>query len=156
MHERVILALVETDLQLICNLRKYVEGSGGAKLVLARHSEEAILYLRGIGVYENRGIYPFPHLLVLDTWNPEADDLKLLDWLRGQARFKAVPVVLLASKHSGDSLFWALDDYCFIVDRDDPRQWIRILTNWPGLKSRPVNQMTWTSLDPPNREGLFG
>jgi hypothetical protein len=113
-----ILAVVQCDLQLLWRLQHVIEDSLHSSLNVTRSSQEAILYLRGVGIYGDRGKYRFPHLLVLDSENPDAEDLNLLSWVREQPHLRTLPVGLLCSgpAHPMHILF-ALDPCSFIVDR---------------------------------------
>ena len=63
-----ILAIVQHDLQLIFLLRRCLENHGYPSFSVARNRDEAILYLRGVGIYGNRFKYPLPAALIL--YNP--------------------------------------------------------------------------------------
>ena len=113
-----ILAVVQSDLQLICSLRTFLEASGYPSVTVARNSQEAILYLRGVGIYSDRSRYPLPSLLVLDSLNPDGSDLEVLGWIREHSGFSTIPVLILcAEKHSPLHVTCMLDSASFIVDR---------------------------------------
>src|SRR5688572_33446614 len=110
MISRHILAAVQSDLQLICSLRRVLEENGFPSLTVARNSQEAILYLRGIGIYQNRVRYPVPSVVILDSLNPDGVDLEVLAWLRERTAFMAVPVIFLcAESHAARHVACALD-----------------------------------------------
>src|SRR5688572_32387508 len=98
MISRHILAAVQSDLQLICALRRVLEENGFSSLTVARNSQEAILYLRGIGIYQNRIRYPLPAVVILDSQNPEGVDLEVLAWMRERTAFDALPVIFLCAE----------------------------------------------------------
>ena len=113
-----ILAVVQSDLQLICSLRGFLENNGYPSVTVARNSQESILYLRGVGIYADRFRYPLPSLLILDSLNPDGGDLEVLGWVRGKSSFVHLPVVILcAEKHSPAHVTCMLDPDSFIVDR---------------------------------------
>ena len=113
-----ILAVVQSDLQLISSLRRFLEVNGFPSLTVARNSEEAILYLRGVGIYQDRFRYPLPSIVILDSLNPEGADLEVLGWLREHPRYAELPVIILcAERHSPVHVACMLDPGCFIVDR---------------------------------------
>lgn len=121
-----ILAVVEQDLRLIQRLQD-LAADYGLTLHLTRSAHEAILYLRGIGIYSNRIRYPLPGLVLLDTENGEASDLELLSWIRENEQFRPLPVGLLASEPPHKlHVTCAIDPECFIVERDS-------LWELPGL-----------------------
>lgn len=113
-----ILAVVQSDLQLIGSLRRCLEVNGFPSLTVARNSQEAILYLRGVGIYEDRFRYPLPAVLILDSLNPGGGDLEVLGWVRENPRYRELPVVILcAERHSAVHVACMLDSGCYIVDR---------------------------------------
>lgn len=120
MGARHILAVVQSDLQLICLLRGVLEANGFRTVSIARNSQEAILYLRGVGIYQDRLRYPLPSTVILDSQNPDIIDLEVLAFMRERSWLKSIPLVLLcAEKHGGAHAACALDAACFIVDRGD-------------------------------------
>ena len=117
MEKRVIFAVVPSDLHLIGRLRRRVEECSGI-LKIARSSQEAILYLRGIGVYQDREHYPLPSVLLLDSQSPDAADLEVMGWIREQTEHQNLPVIWLCTEAQEDRRsFCALDSACSLVDR---------------------------------------
>jgi hypothetical protein len=111
-----ILAVIEQDLRLIWRLQELC-GDYGLKLNIGRSAEEAILYLRGIGIYANRLEYPLPGLILLDTENASAD-LSMLAWLRENPRFSELPVGLLCQEPPHKvRVACAIDPNSFVIDR---------------------------------------
>ena len=119
MDGKKILAVIQSDLQLIRALRSKLEEQGLPFLNIARNSQEAILYLRGVGIYNNRERYPLPTALVLDCQNPDGCDLEVLSWVREQSEFRELPVFLLCPEHHERHITCALDRVCFLIDRDN-------------------------------------
>ena len=150
MVSRHILAVVQSDLQLICLLRRVLEENGFSSLTIARNSEEAILYLRGVGIYQDRSRYPVPAVVILDSHNPEGVDLEVLAWLREKTAFNALPVIFLCSEaHTMVHVGCALDPASFIVDRDnfaDLIDSLRTLLVIPSLPHGFVNGLSPDSL----------
>jgi DNA-binding response OmpR family regulator len=113
-----ILAIVQHDLQLIFLLRRCLENHGYPSFSVARNRDEAILYLRGVGIYGNRFKYPLPAALILDAANKDPSDLEVLAWVREHSRSVELPVVYLCSeKHSSEHVSCMLDGSSFLVDR---------------------------------------
>ena len=135
-----ILAVVQSDLQLICSLRRVLEENGFPSLTIARNSQEAILYLRGVGIYQNRVRYPVPSLVILDSQNPEGVDLDVLSWVREENAFSAIPIVFLCTEsHSAEHMACALDPESYIVERGNFRDLIYTLRNLLGMQAFPLN-----------------
>lgn len=57
----------------------------------------AIAYLKGEGEYEDRQRHPLPTLALLDIKMPRYTGLEVLEWIRSQSRFTALPVIIFTS-----------------------------------------------------------
>jgi CheY-like chemotaxis protein len=134
MDGQKILAVIQADLQLIRSLRTELESHGFFTLNIARNSQEAILYLRGIGIYNNRIRYPLPTSLILDCQNSDNSDLDVLSWIREQPAFRELPVYLLCPEHHHSHVSCALDPYAFIIDRDRLSELVDALHNAEAME----------------------
>lgn len=59
--------------------------------------EMAIDYLCGAGEYTDRERFPLPSLMLLDLKMPRKTGFDVLDWTRGQEKFKCLPVIILTA-----------------------------------------------------------
>jgi DNA-binding response OmpR family regulator len=66
-------------------------------LHFVQDGQEVIDYLRGEGVFAERAAYPLPQMLLLDLKMPRLDGFDVLGWLRQQASFKSLPVIIFSS-----------------------------------------------------------
>jgi CheY-like chemotaxis protein len=64
---------------------------------IVRDGEAAIEYLSGQGPYADRVQHPLPVLILLDLKLPKLDGFEVLQWIRGQAGLRRIPVVVLTS-----------------------------------------------------------
>lgn len=71
--------------------------SGCAQLQTVTNGPQALEYLQGKGRYADRSRYPLPELILLDLKLPLLSGLAVLQWLRSQPQFQAVPVVVFSS-----------------------------------------------------------
>ena len=127
MEKPCMLAVIQSDLPLICQLRTVWEDTGRGKLRVARNAQEAVLYMRGVGIYSNREVFPLPDLMVLDSSNANGSDLEVLGWLRETAEFEHLPVAMLCpERHRGSEALCALDRHCFLVDRLEMDELMRV------------------------------
>ena len=62
--------------------------------------DEAIHYFRGVGAYADRLRHPIPALVLLDLHLPKRSGLEVLAWIRGEAEFSGIPVVILTGAAS--------------------------------------------------------
>jgi CheY-like chemotaxis protein len=58
---------------------------------------EAIAYLNGEGIYADRGLYPFPEVLILDLKMPRMGGLELLTWIRENPEYRVIPTIIMTS-----------------------------------------------------------
>src|SRR6187455_1809042 len=64
-------------------------------LRVARYGNEAILYLKGVGIYGDRIHYPLPNLIIIDLAIPDGSGMAVLGWVRRQSEFNKIPVIIL-------------------------------------------------------------
>jgi CheY-like chemotaxis protein len=64
-------------------------------LRVARYGNEAILYLKGVGIYGDRTHYPLPSLIIIDLAIPDGSGMAVLGWIRRQPQFNEIPVIIL-------------------------------------------------------------
>ena len=57
---------------------------------------QAIQYLGGEGLYADRQKFPLPDVMLLDLRMPDMDGYDVLRWVRQDARFKSLPVVVFS------------------------------------------------------------
>src|SRR5688572_28477457 len=62
-------------------------------LKIARYGNEAVLYLKGVGIYGDRATYPLPQVVLLDLDMPDGSALAVLGWIRQQTELAGVAVL---------------------------------------------------------------
>ena len=99
-----ILLVVEDDPNDVMFIRRGLAKLGiGEHVRYARDGGEALAYLGGEGVYQDRALHPSPSLMVLDLKVPKNPGLEVLAWVRNDPRLKDLPVVVFtSSKEEGD------------------------------------------------------
>lgn len=68
-------------------------------LQIAKNGLEAIDYLAGAGSFGNRAKFPLPRLILLDLNLPVRSGFEVLEWLRQQPQFRALPVVVFTASN---------------------------------------------------------
>ena len=66
-------------------------------LHFVRDGQEVMSYLRGSGIYADRTAYPVPQLLLLDLNMPRVDGFHVLEWIREQAEYNHMQIVIFSS-----------------------------------------------------------
>ncbi|MBD2196771.1 MULTISPECIES: response regulator [Calothrix] len=89
---------IEDDAAYILLVRRALQRSKLGKLPNLRvftTSEEAIRYLSGQPPYQDRLAHPLPSLLLTDLRLPGKSGLYLVNWVKKQAEFEQMPIVML-------------------------------------------------------------
>ena len=81
----------------------------GVQVVFASDGTEAIDYLSGTGVYNDRERYPLPSLVLLDLKMPRQNGFEVLSWVRSQPTLKRLPIVIFTSSKHGEDMGRAYD-----------------------------------------------
>jgi DNA-binding response OmpR family regulator len=64
---------------------------------------EAVKYIRGEGVYQDRSENPLPGVILIDMKMPRKNGLEVLEWLRHNDESAATPVIVLSgSQEAGE------------------------------------------------------
>ena len=90
-------------------------------LRVARYGNEAILYLKGVGIYSDRKAYPLPDLILIDLTVPDGSGMAVLGWIRRQPEFNLLPVIVLIDPAQDRFLQSAFDKgaNAYYVKRDN-------------------------------------
>jgi len=73
-------------------------------LQFARDGAEAIAYLSGEGVYQDRVQYPLPTVMLLDLNMPRKNGFEVLAWLRQQPALKRLHVYVLSASSQDEDI----------------------------------------------------
>src|SRR6185312_3830761 len=98
MTEHPTVLLAEDDENDVLLFQTAFEKAGVSKLlVCVPDGEDAINYLKGVGIYSNRIQYPLPCLLITDLKMARRTGFDLLAWVRTQTQFSDLPAIVLSS-----------------------------------------------------------
>jgi CheY-like chemotaxis protein len=104
-------------------------------LKVVTNGEAAIDYLAGTRQYADRECHPLPDLLFLDINLPKLSGLAVLEWLRSQSDFRALPVIMLTNSNERNDLerAYQLDVASYLLknaDASEFRQGIRVILKY--------------------------
>lgn len=92
--ENAVVFVVENSAEYMYQLEQaFRKAALPVDLKIARYGNEAILYLKGVGIYGNRAIYPLPKVILLDLDLPDGSSLAALGWIRQKADLRGVSVL---------------------------------------------------------------
>ena len=98
-YEPLIL-VVEDDADDRAFIQRALKRSGVAsRIAQVNDGEEATTYLRGFGIYEDRGLHPLPRLIITDLKMPRMGGVELLAWMGARPEFRLIPTIVLTSSN---------------------------------------------------------
>jgi CheY-like chemotaxis protein len=74
------------------------------KLHNVEDGEQAIAYLSGLGIYDERRRFPLPSLILLDLKMPRATGFEVLKWIRKHPELGNIPVIILSGSELQDDI----------------------------------------------------
>ena len=110
MREKTTILLVddsETDLLLM--RRAFKQANADARLQEVNNGEEAIAYLKGERVYDDREQYPFPTVVLLDLNMPMKNGFEVLAWVRAQPILRRLSIIVLTTSERVEDVERAFD-----------------------------------------------
>ncbi|HLF59345.1 MAG TPA: response regulator [Alphaproteobacteria bacterium] len=97
MKNKAVLLVEDNPDDEALTLRALKKNNIKNEVVVARDGSEALDYLFGAGAYAGRDVTDLPSVVLLDLKLPKVNGLEVLKCIRGDARTKLVPVVILTS-----------------------------------------------------------
>ena len=97
--------LVEDNLDDVLLTRRAFRKAGIASaLQVAGDGDEAVAYIAGEGAFADRQAHPLPSLVLLDWKLPRRSGREVLQWVRAQECFTALPVVVLTTSREQEDI----------------------------------------------------
>jgi CheY-like chemotaxis protein len=103
-EDKVILLVEDNADDEALTRRAFKKNNVMNRLVVARDGVEALDYLFGTGAHAGRDLGVMPTVILLDLKLPKIDGLEVLRRLRGDARTRVIPVVVLTSSKEEQDL----------------------------------------------------
>jgi CheY-like chemotaxis protein len=91
-------------------------------LSVVSDGDAAIDYLTGVSEYGDRRRHPVPDLIFLDIKLPRCNGHEVLAWIRGQAAFRNLPVIMLTGSDEPADIerAYALGVTSYLMKNADP------------------------------------
>ena len=107
---RHTVLLVEDDSNdVLLFQRAFGRTNVNALLNVCQDGEEALHYLSGEGLWNDRERFPLPVLILLDLKLPRKSGLEVLAWIRAQKSLSRIPVVVFTSSRERKDVNEAYD-----------------------------------------------
>jgi DNA-binding response OmpR family regulator len=100
--KRVVLYADNDDVDSMICERAFKPHEQHIELRTVADGRAVLNWLEGTGPYSNRAFFPRPAVLVLDSQLGDMSGLEVLQWVRGQDRFKEMPVVVYTGSTPAD------------------------------------------------------
>ena len=95
--ESTVLLVEDNATDVLLIRRAFDKARLGNPLQVLGDGDAAVEYLSGSAPYADREQFPLPILILLDLKLPRRSGFEVLEWLRGQASLRRIPVVMLTS-----------------------------------------------------------
>lgn len=94
---QTVLLVDDSENDVFLMRRAFKKAEFNVLLQEARNGEEAIAYLAGEGIYNNRAEYPLPALVLMDLNMPMKSGFDVLEWVRSQPALKRLGIVIMTA-----------------------------------------------------------
>jgi CheY-like chemotaxis protein len=95
MRYETILLVEDSDDDVLLLKRLFAQANILNEVQVVSNVDDAVCYLKGEGVYQDRGKYPFPILVFLDLHLGGRSGFEVLEWIRTHGGPKPLGVVML-------------------------------------------------------------
>lgn len=104
MNSGTILLVEDSDDDVALTMRAFRRANIGNPIHVVHNGEEALEYLEGRGVHQDREDASLPCLILLDLQLPKLGGLEVLERIRATPRTELIPVVILTSSREEQDL----------------------------------------------------
>jgi len=94
---QVVLSVDDNDVDGALLERAFKRTSVPARLFRVSEGPQAMAYLSGDGIYQDRDHYPLPDLVLLDLGMPKMSGMDVLKWIRDQPAVNRTKVLIFTS-----------------------------------------------------------
>jgi len=150
------ILLVEDEDHDVLFMQLAMEEAGATNpLLVVRDGREALAYLNAEDKFANRTDFPLPDLVLLDLRLPRVPGLQVLKWIREQAGFMKLPVIICSSsaQDSDVDTAYRLGANGYLVKPShmaDRVALVRLIKKyWLDMDRPPPNCKEWISANVP-------
>jgi CheY-like chemotaxis protein len=101
---QVVLSVDDNDVDGALLERAFKRTSIPAQLYRVSEGPQAMAYLAGNGIYQDRQAYPLPDLVLLDLVMPKMSGMEVLKWIRQQPLTKKTKVLIFTSSEKPEDV----------------------------------------------------
>ena len=101
---QVVLSVDDNDVDGALLERAFKRTSIPAQLYRVSEGPQAMAYLSGDGIYQDRVAYPLPDLVLLDLAMPKMSGMEVLKWIRQQTVGKKTKVLIFTSSEKPEDV----------------------------------------------------
>lgn len=140
---QVVLSVDDNDVDGALLERAFKRTFSPARLFRVSEGPQALAYLSGDGIYQDRETYPLPDLVLLDLAMPKMSGMEVLKWIRMQPQVNRTKVLIFTSSENSEDQKNAsdigADGYLLKPTKfDDLKKLVRdIQDEWLGSKKKP-------------------
>lgn len=120
MKEALILLIEDDESDVFFFRRALSSCHFDGQVRVVPNAWQARNYLEGQGEYKDRTYYPLPQLIVCDLHLPGATGVEFVKWLRGDAKFADLPLIIWSGSMPEQQLKEALGAGASSVFRKTP------------------------------------
>ena len=106
---QTILLVDDSENDLFLMSRAFEKADFKSPLQTVHNGEQAIAYLKGEGVYNDRNHYPLPMVMLLDLNMPMKNGFEVLEWVRNQPALKRLSIIILTASLRNEDVERAFD-----------------------------------------------
>lgn len=101
---QVVLSVDDNDVDGALLERAFKRCSVPSRLFRVSEGPQAMAYLTGHGIYQDRIAYPLPDLILLDLVMPKMSGFDVLKWIRDQPELKKTAVLIFTSSEKPEDV----------------------------------------------------
>lgn len=99
-----ILLVEDNEADVKITLRSFKKSIVQSNINVVNDGQEALDYIYGTGKFSDRATYPMPNVILMDLNMPKLTGLQVLEKLKSDPEYKAIPIVMLTSSKNEEDV----------------------------------------------------